>query len=234
MARKITISIVLIVLLGLSGYLGFRLYTLAEDHAALSEDLRRTAHRSDLLQQKYAEQKAQTAALQRAKLTVEGLKRQAEMKAETLEKELERQKAEIAAMQKKGGGMVKALEARLAEKEGVLAQWKAKYAELSEAFQQAKKIIGERDAAIAKMEENTRQLESELQFTTRTRDRYLANNKEMAATAQSILARYDEDGVFAKTLLDVEPFTQIKKVELEQLIQDYLDSIDNQTIRDRE
>jgi hypothetical protein len=56
----------------------------------------------------------------------------------------------------------------------------------------------------------------------------------MAVTAQSILARYDEKGVFANTILNVEPFTQIKKVELEQLIQDYMDSIDDHTIRDRE
>lgn len=232
--KKIAIGLVIALLIGLSGYLGYRLTVLDKAQKQLAEDLKRTAHRSDLLQQKYAEQKAQTATLHRAKLTVEGLKRQAEMKAEALEKELQTQKAAIAAMENKDDAKVKALEARLAEKEGVLAQWKEKYGELSQAFQQARKIIGERDAAIAQMEENTRRLESELQFATRTRDRYLANNKEMAATAQSILARYDEDGVFAKTLLDVEPFTQIKKVELEQLIQDYLDSIDNQTIRDRE
>lgn len=234
MGRKITVSIVIIILIGLSGYLGYRLVTLDKAHEVLTKDLKKTSHRATLLQKKYAEQKARTAALQRAKLTVEGLKRQAEMKAEALAEQLEQQAVKLAAMERKGGGKVKALEARLAEKDSVIAQWKEKYAELSKAFQLAKKTIGERDATIAKMEENTRELESELQFATRTRDRYLVNNKEMAATAQSILARYDEDGIIAKTIMQVEPFTKIKQVELEQLIQEYVDQIDDQVIRDRE
>ena len=77
-------------------------------------------------------------------------------------------------------------------------------------------------------------LESDLQFATRTKDRYLKNNHTMAATAQSILARYDENGVFADTILRTEPFTQLKKVELEKLIQEYLDKIDDTTIRDQQ
>jgi chromosome segregation ATPase len=232
--KKIIIGLVLFLCVGLSGYLGYRLNALSTAHAALEQDLKKTAHRADLLQRKYAEQKAQATAFQRAKLNVEGLKRQAEMKADALAREVDEQAARIVSMEKKIAAGVKALEDRIAAKDNAIAQWKEKYAQLSAAFGQAKGIIGERDATIAQMEENTRQLESELQFVTRTRDRYRTDNKEMAVTAQSILARYDEEGVFAKTLLHVEPFTQIKKVELEQLIQDYLDSIDDHTIRDRE
>ena len=234
MFKKITTGIFFLLLVGVSGYLGYRLYNLSEAHTALGKELDRTNHKVELLQRKYSEQKAQATALQRAKLTVEGLKRQAEMKAEALEKELAEQKAVIASMENKDHAKVKALEARLAEKQDLIEQWKTKYGELSDAFKKAKQMIGERDATIAKLEDSNRELEANLEFARRTRDRYLAHNQKLAATSQSILARYDEDGVFGKTILDVEPFTQIKKVELEKLIQEYMDQIDDQVIRERE
>jgi chromosome segregation ATPase len=156
------------------------------------------------------------------------------MKADALAKEVEEKAAVIASLKKRTGGEVNALEARIAAKDKAIAQWKEKYAQLTDALRQAKTTIRERDTTIATMEDNTRELESELQFATRTRDRYLSENRQMASTAQSILVRYDEKGVFANTIINVEPFTQIKKVELEQLIQDYMDSIDDHTIRDGE
>lgn len=224
----------LILLIGLSGYLGYRLTVLNKAHQALTQDFERLTHRAALLKKKYTAQKAQTSALQRAKLAVEGLKRKAEMKAEALAKQLERQKAEMAVIEKKIGTKIKVLEARIAENDNTIAQWKEKHGTLTKAFQQAKKTIAERDGTIAKMEENIQELEAELQFSNHTRDRYLADNRKMAKTAQSILARYDEKGVFATSIIHVEPFTQIKKVELEQLIQEYLDQIDDHTVRDNQ
>lgn len=232
--KKVLLIIFVVLLIASGGYLGYRLYRLDQAHTALAEELKREFHRAELLKKKYAEQKARVTALQRAKLTVEGLKRQAEMKADELQKELYAQKAVIASMKGKDVAKVKALEARLAEKETILAQWKEKYDELSNAFNKAKTIIAEKNTAIDRLEANKQELESELDRTQRTRDRYFKHNHEMANIAQSILARYDEDGVFAKTILDVEPFTQIKKVELEKLIQEYLDQIDDKIIRDRE
>lgn len=234
LGKKIIIGLVLFLSVGLSGYLGYRLNALGKAHAALGQDLEKTAHRAELLQRKYAEQKAQAAAFQRARMTVEGLKRQAEMKAEALAEQMAAQVAEMAALEKKNAGKIRALEGRLAKKDEAIAQWKESHAKLTDAHRQARATISERDAAIAAMTENTRQLESDLQFATRTRDRYLDENRQMAATAQSILVRYDEDGVFANTILHTEPFTQIKKVELEQLIQGYLDNIDDHTLRDEE
>jgi len=226
--KKHTIIISLVLLIGLSGYLGCRLYRLDRMHTAQGDELQKTSHRAKLLQQKYTAQKARTAAMRRVTLTVEGLKRQAEMRAEQLAEALEALRAE----KNQAGEDVRVLEARVVDLENTIARWKEKYGELSKAHRQARTTITNRDAAIEAMEENTQQLESELQFAHRTRDRYLEHNRQMAATAQSILARYDEDGVFADSILKVEPFTQIRKVELEKLIQTYLDRVDDQVIRE--
>ncbi len=210
------------------GYLGYSLYSLNEAHTAQTKELENMEHRAKLLHQKYTAQKAQTAAMQRAKLTVEGLKRQAEMKAEALAEELAALKAAKSEVKEEA----KALEARIDDLKRTIGNWKKKHGELTEEYLQARKTIAERDDTIITLNDNVAELTSELQFSQRTRERYLKHNQKMAATAQSILARYDEDGAFSKSLLSVEPFTQIKKVELEKIVQEYLDQIDEQVIRD--
>ena len=228
MRNKYIIIGSLVLLVVLVGYLGYSLYALNEAHTAQTKELEKTTHRAKLLHQKYSTQKARTAAIQRAKLTVEGLKRQAEMKAEKLAQELE----ELKAAKNQVGEDVKDLKNRIADLEKTVAQWKSKFGDLTKKYRMAKKTIAERDNTIATLKDNISELESELQFAHRTRDRYLEHNRQMAATAQSILARYDKKGVFSESILNVEPFTQIKKVELEKLIQEYLDRIDDQVIRE--
>ncbi|MBT8341174.1 MAG: hypothetical protein KJP07_14250 [Desulfatitalea sp.] len=212
----------------LIGYLGYSLYTLNAAHTAQTKELEKMSHRADLLHQKYTAQKAQTAAAQRAKLMVEGMKRQAEMEAEKLAGELEALKSAKSETAKE----INALEARIDDLNGLIENWKKRHGEISEKYDQAKETIADRDNTIISLNDNIAELASELQFAQRTQDRYLKHNQNMATTAQSILARYDEKGAFSNTLLDVEPFTQIKKVELEKMIQEYLDQVDDQVIRE--
>jgi chromosome segregation ATPase len=232
--KKILISVSIIVLIGLSGYLGYQLNKMSKAHIALSRDHQKLVSRADLLQKKYTEQKARTTALQRAKLSAEGFQRQAEMKVEEIKKQMDAQAAEMQALEKKAIEKTKVLEERITARDRALEKWKESHATLTEKLREARTTINKRDSAIAALEENKQELESELEFTKRTRDRYLTENKEMAETSKSILARYDEKGIFSETIMPVEPFTQIKKVELEKLIQAYLDNIDNKTIRDGE
>jgi chromosome segregation ATPase len=232
LSKKMFAVLLLFLLAALCGYLGLRLYALDKAHAALAVELERAEHRGRLLQSKYTEQKAQTAAMQRARLTAEGLKRQAEMQVEELTRQVEAQGAEIAVLKQRSSSRAGELEARLAERQALIEQWKERFAQETEAHRQARKEIAERKAEIAALQESVRGLEAELTAARRTQERYRAHNREMAATAQSILVRYDGGGTFAKTLLKVEPFTQLGKVQLEQTIQQYLDDIDHQTIRE--
>jgi chromosome segregation ATPase len=212
----------------LSCFLGYKLYALNEAHKAQTAELEKTTHRAKLLQKKYTAQKAQTAALQRAKLTVEGLKRKAEMEAEKLMEELEALKASKSEVNED----VKLLEARIMELETNLEAWEKKYNGMSAKYRGAKKTIAKRDSTISSMKGTIGELQAELEYSRRTQQRYLSNNQEMAAISQSILARYDEKSVIAKDIIKAEPFTQIKKVELEKLIQAYLDQIDEKVIRE--
>lgn len=232
MRKKIVISLLFFLLIGLSGYLGYQLNKVSNAHASLTQDHERLNSRVDLLQKKYAEQKARTTALQRAKLTAEGFQRQAETKVEEIKTQMDAMAAEMQSLEEKAEAKNKVLEERIAARDRAIEKWKESHEKLTARIREARATIGERDATIAKLEEDMQGLESELQFASRTRDRYLAENKELAETSKSILVRYDEKGIFADTIIPVEPFTQIKKVELEKLIQSYLDDIDDHTIRD--
>ena len=232
MKTKLFTGILIALLFGLSGYLGYRLNELTNAHATLTREHNKLNHRADLLQKKYAEQKARTTALQRAKLTAEGLQRKAELKVEEVNKQMDALTTEMQALEKKAEAKNKVLEERIAARDKAIEKWKESHEKLTEKVREYRATINEREATIAKLEEDARELESELQFATRTRDRYLAENQKMAATSKSILVRYDEKGIFADTIMQVEPFTQIKKVELEKIIQAYLDEIDDNTIRD--
>jgi chromosome segregation ATPase len=230
--KKFVINLSIILLIGLSGYLGYQLNKLNKAHSTLSQEHQKLIGRADLLQKKYTEQKARTTALQRAKLTAEGFQRQAEMKVEEIKKQMDAQAAEMQSVEEKAEAKNKVLKERIAARDKAIEKWKESHEKLTGKIRDARATITERDAAIAKMEEDMQGLESELQFASRTRDRYLVENREMAETSKSILVRYDERGIFADTIVPVEPFTQIKKVELEKLIQSYLDDIDDHTIRD--
>jgi len=230
--KKILLIIFLVLFAALSAYLGYQLNKVSNAHEALTQDHERLISRADLLQKKYAEQKARTTALQRAKLTAEGFQRQAEMKVEEIKKQMDAMAAEMQSLEEKAEAKNKVLEERIAARDRAIEKWKESHEKLTTKIREARATIGERDATIAKLEEDMQELESELQFASRTRDRYLAENRELAETSKSILVRYDEKGIFADTIIPVEPFTQIKKVELEKLIQSYLDDIDDHTIRD--
>lgn len=58
------------------------------------------------------------------------------------------------------------------------------------------------------------------------------HNARLYSIGEELIDRYQRKSVMG-SLLEREPFTQIKKVELENLVQDYKDKIDRQVIRSK-
>jgi chromosome segregation ATPase len=63
-------------------------------------------------------------------------------------------------------------------------------------------------------------------------DRCAENNVRLYAIGLELIKQYQDKG-FLRTLVQKEPFTQIKKVELEKLVQDYRDKIDKEKVQPR-
>ncbi len=71
--------------------------------------------------------------------------------------------------------------------------------------------------------------EKEVKALNEKYDRAAEHNARLYAIGNELIRKYESKGVMT-TLLEKEPFTQIKKVELEKLSKDYKEKIDRQKL----
>lgn len=235
MGSKLKIfAIGMVVIAGIGGTVFFAMEDIKGKRAIaqLEETLERAEKTKALLKRKYAEEKAKANSFQRAKLAVEGQKRQLEGQYAELEKQLAAMKN-----QKKAsvGKIQQELETARAEAQrlrGAIEKWRVRHDELTGRLKTASEKIQQHEATIGTQSEEIAVLKSDYQREYSRGKRFLAHNQKMAAISESILARYDAKGIHS-VLIKAEPFTKLKKVELEKIIQNYLDDIDDEVIRDQ-
>ena len=179
-------------------------------------------------QRKVSEEKALQASLEQekqgvqeevAKLTKEKgqyIVQRDELKAKagSLEAKTASSEAKTASLEKRNSVMEAAaasLEAKVAALEKKGASLEAKNGQLTE--------------RIAKVE-------AERNTTNQKYDQCAVNNARLYVIAEELIERYENRG-FVSGLLEKEPLTQIKRVELERLVQDYKDKIDQQKVRSK-
>ena len=63
-------------------------------------------------------------------------------------------------------------------------------------------------------------------------DQCAEHNARLYIIASEVIKKYQDKG-FLGTLAEKEPFTQVKKVEMEKLVQDYKDKIDQQKMKSK-
>ena len=74
--------------------------------------------------------------------------------------------------------------------------------------------------------------EKELKALNRKYDEAVEQNARLCAIGDELIKRYQSKGVLA-TLVEKEPFTQIKRVELEKLSREYKEKIDQLKLRSK-
>ena len=112
-----------------------------------------------------------------------------------------------------------------------LAKLGEEYGESQAKVKQANAIIRDKDADLAKRDSNIKRLQSDLKNANQKIDRVVSHNAKLAELSQELLVKFDKKGIFSE-LLEKEPLTQEKRVDLEKMIQEYLDRIDKDTITD--
>jgi chromosome segregation ATPase len=230
-SKKTAVIFLMIAVFGVLAYLSVEIIQLHKAMQGLEQDLEKAEKTSTLLKRKYTEEKSRASAMQRARLFAEGQLRQAEQKAEALQTKLD----EIETIQ---GQSLKRCEDKYAKANGeihrlrkAIEKWRETYAERTKMLKETMATLKKSEAENDRRGEKIAALESDLERESRRNERYLGQNKKMAEISQSILANYDNQAAF-KSLLHVEPFTKLKQVELEKIIQDYLDELDATVIRD--
>jgi chromosome segregation ATPase len=236
MGRKLLIIFLvffLVLSLGAGGYLGYTLIQVQGERDALLEDIEALNKRVTLMQRKYAEEKARVGQLLRAKRALEGQRTVTQQDVESLQKEKETLVAEKEALKKRiarKNATIKAKDDRLQE---MSQANKALRDKLDAANRKYSQTVNANQKEIAALKNEKQTLESELADESRERERCVSKNAKLAQISFELLDRYENKGAF-ESLLEKEPFTQIKKTELEDLVQEYQDEIDRQTLQNPE
>lgn len=214
---------------GLVIFWGVATYQLIQERNGLRVALAAEQNRYKMLHRKYAEEKALSASLQRAKLAAEGALRQAQEALETARAEQERLGTELAQVEEKYAQKTVKLEERVEQYKEQLAklvenrdQYKAKLAETVA-------VVKERNAMIYTLTNEKETLTANLQETTSTLNRCEKHNARLSVLSEELVTAYENKGVGA-SILQKEPLTGLKQVEVEKLIQQYRDRIDNENL----
>ena len=212
------------------GYLGYTAYGLSKERDRLTADLAAEQRKYKLIQRKYAEQKAVNATLQRGKLAAEGSLRQTQQELEAALADNEKLTRALAGAEKK-------FEAKIAGLEKNIETYKDQMARLVENRDQYKArlaetvaVVKERNEMIYSLTSEKEALTADLQETRATLRRTVKHNARLAELSEELVVAYEKKGV-GDSLLGKEPLTQIEKVEVEQLVQEYRDRIDNDNLK---
>jgi hypothetical protein len=100
--------------------------------------------------------------------------------------------------------------------------------ELVEAMQHTREVEHE----LKKTATEKQAVQAELKKTTKDLVQCGANNADLVVISQELVAKYKNKGL-GSLLLEKEPITQVKKVELEQLSQQYSEEIEQRTIKNK-
>jgi chromosome segregation ATPase len=220
---------IIAILLVISCYCGYLNYAIGMERDHLAADLDSSQKRNKIIQRKYAEEKAQVATLQRAKLSIEGQVLQAQQELSRAEQENADLNAKIESAEADCNRKTAKLEREVEKTNENIEKLKANRAQYKEKLAEVVQIVKERNQMIQTLSEKNEELNLDLQEKTSTLDRCGTHNARLTVLSEELLNAYEKKGV-GDSLLNTEPLTQIKKVEMEHLIQLYRDRIDNDNL----
>ncbi|ATQ66864.1 MULTISPECIES: hypothetical protein [Methylosinus] len=169
-------------------------------------DRLRDALRGAIMQQRALED--QRAALQ-AKLT------EAESARARLEGQIKTAKGEVKAAEKAHREAIEEFNQRLADRDQTLEKWKV-------AYEEAADVARAKDAERAKFEAQAASFKASLKVCK-------TKNAELGKIGRELLQHY-ESANFADLAMASEPLTGVRRVEIQNLLQDYNDKILDQKV----
>jgi len=122
------------------------------------------------------------------------------------------------------------LEKKLKETEDASARIKKELADMEQKYAQATQHCRDRERDLKNMTGERDKVQSELKRTGQALERCETNNARLVVMAEDLLKKYKDKGI-VKAIMEKEPLTQIKKVEMEQLAQEYKEEIEQLKIR---
>jgi septal ring factor EnvC (AmiA/AmiB activator) len=171
--------------------------------------------KEEQLHKKYADQRHQAEEYLRMKSAVEGKQRSSQSDLDKAAKEEEALKAEFNAYKAKQTSSLNQLTLERDKLKKDLDDLKKTHAQLASDSQKEQALLSD---AKKDLEKKVTQNQKEL-------DRCVKANTELTSISKELLIKYKNKGVVS-ALAAKEPLTQVKKVELEEFIQEYSDKVD--------
>ncbi len=227
--RVKVLYIFLLLSVGTGFVLGYNHIKLTKERTSLQHEVEVLNKRVALLQRKYAEKRALAERHLREKSALAGQKRALEAEVERLGKEnksmLEENKT-LNALKKKLKNETLSLKAKIkklsenySNVKTELADFELKYGRVIMGFDQdMKRMVAEKKT-----------LESKVRKERHKFNRCETRNAKLCLIANELIEKYQNKGIIG-TLMQKEPFTQLKKVEIEKFMQEYKEKIEEQEL----
>ena len=225
-AKLMKIFVVLLMLagLGLSGYLWHENKGLTQTIAGLNDDVDKGLRRERALKKKYTQEKAKLGTCMRVKMAEQSKRQQCQQQVAGLEAEKEALAAEIGKIEQKFEAKTERYKQRIEKLKASREEILAAMAGLREKYKKAVLAGRDKDEQIATLNGEKQELKSELKMTQSSLARSNKHNAKLCVIAEELTAKYrDAAG-------QGDPFTKLKMVEVEHLIQEYIKRIDKEKI----
>lgn len=223
------VCILLLLSVGTGFVLGYNHIKLIKERTSLQQEVKGLNKKVVLLQRKYAEKKALTEQHLREKSALAGQKRALEVEIERLGKEnksmFDENKA-LNALKKKLKNETLSLKAKIEKLSENYSKVKTELADLE--LRYGRVVMGF-DQDLKRMAAEKKTLESEVRKERHKFNRCETKNAKLCLIANELIEKYQNKGIVG-TLIQKEPFTQLKKVEIEKFMQEYKEKIEEQEL----
>lgn len=216
--KNLTYVFVLLCVAGVIA-LGINRFFLLEGMKELKTDITELERKAGLLQRKYGEQKRQSEELLRLKASLEGRQREGQTEIGKKEKDLKSLTDENISLKKDKAGLTKNIEALALRNKQVGMELK----DIQSTYRQ---VVDDFHDDLVRVVNTNKELEAKLSRKTIEMERCVSHNADLCEISRELIKMYKNKGVIS-ALVEKEPLTQIKKVTLEEYIQEYEDKVDD-------
>lgn len=205
---------------------GYGLYRLDAERKTLHKEVDALNSRAELLQKKFSEQKAQADALRRSTQEIESRARAAVSNLAVIATEKKQLESAAAALEQKIGELRNSCEEAVNSHKARFDALKATYEKLVD---ESNRVIKEKNLQLTAVTGERDSLDASLKQETFQHKRCREHNGRFAALTEELVQQYENKGIVS-SIGQVEPFTKLKKVEIEKICQEYRDRIDENTL----
>ena len=229
-AAKILL-VLLMLSFGAGGWAGYKVYTLTGEKTNLLSQVASLERKVAQFKGKLAEQTALVNQYSRIKTNLESELRVMQAKNVDMEKRLAEEtaslQAEIKNLKTSGEETAEKHEQQIAKYKDAIGQWKTQYEALRD---ESIEKIQERERSIAELKNENEIISSQLSSEKQEHNYCRKVNARFAELSRSIIMSYENKSVI-DTLKENEPLTQLEKIELEKMVQEYQDEIDRNSLQ---